>query len=55
MKLITKNKKAFFNFEVLDSIEAGIVLNGDEIKSIRAGNVSLDDGMLPFMMVKFNF
>lgn len=41
MKLITKNKKAFFDYEILDTIEAGIVLTGDEVKSLRAGNVSL--------------
>lgn len=39
--LIVKNKKAFFDYEVLDSIEAGIVLSGDEVKSLRAGKVSL--------------
>ena len=41
MKLITKNKKAFFEYEVLDTLEAGIVLSGDEVKSIRAGQISL--------------
>ncbi len=41
MKIITKNKKAFFDYEVLDKIQAGIVLTGDEVKSLRAGNVNL--------------
>lgn len=41
MKIITQNKKAFHNYEILDHIEAGIVLNGDEVKSIRAGMVNL--------------
>lgn len=41
MKLITQNKKAFFNYDILDRIEAGIVLTGDEVKSLRAGHVSL--------------
>lgn len=41
MKIITKNKKAFFDYEVLDKIQAGIVLSGDEVKSLRAGNVNL--------------
>lgn len=41
MKQIARNKKAFFDYEVLDKIEAGIVLNGDEVKSLRAGQVSL--------------
>lgn len=41
MKIIVKNKKAFFDYEVLDKIEAGIVLTGDEVKSLRAGHVNL--------------
>lgn len=41
MKIITQNKKAYFDYEMLDTIEAGIVLTGDEVKSIRAGHVSL--------------
>ncbi len=41
MKIITKNKKAFFDYEILDKIHAGIVLTGDEVKSLRAGNVNL--------------
>ena len=41
MKVITQNKKAFFDYEVLDKIEAGIVLTGDEVKSLRAGHVNL--------------
>lgn len=41
MKLITKNKQAYFDYHILDTLEAGIVLAGDEVKSIRAGHVSL--------------
>lgn len=41
MKIITQNKKAFFDYEVLEKIEAGVVLTGDEVKSLRAGHVSL--------------
>jgi SsrA-binding protein len=41
MKVIAQNKKAFFDYEILDRIEAGIVLTGDEVKAIRAGHVSL--------------
>jgi len=41
VKVIAKNKKAFFDYEVLDTIEAGIVLTGDEVKSLRAGKVSM--------------
>jgi SsrA-binding protein len=41
MALITKNKKAYFDYTILDTLEAGIVLSGDEVKSIRAGHMSL--------------
>jgi SsrA-binding protein len=41
MNVIARNKKAFFDYEILDKLEAGIVLNGDEVKSLRAGQVSL--------------
>jgi len=36
-----KNKKAFFNYEILDSFEAGIVLTGAEVKSIKSGRINL--------------
>ena len=38
------NRRAFFNYEILDRYEAGLVLTGTEIKSIRAGKVDLGDG-----------
>lgn len=41
MKIITQNKKAFHDYEVLDRLEAGVVLTGDEVKSLRAGHVNL--------------
>ena len=41
--VITKNRKAFFDYFVLESIEAGIELCGTEVKSIRAGGVNLKD------------
>ena len=43
MKLIAKNKKAFFNYEILETYEAGIVLVGSEVKSIREGRISLKE------------
>jgi len=43
MKVITKNKKAFFNYEILDTFEAGIALLGSEVKSVRRGGVSLKE------------
>ncbi len=41
MKIISQNKKAFFDYEILERLEAGIVLKGDEVKSLRAGQVSM--------------
>ena len=39
----TQNKKARFDYEIIDTYEAGIVLTGTEIKSIRAGKAQLRD------------
>ena len=41
IKIVARNRKAKFEYELLDSYEAGIELRGSEIKSIRAGQVSL--------------
>ena len=41
MKIITKNKRAFFDYEILEKFEAGIVLTGPEVKSVKAGHISL--------------
>ena len=41
MKEIASNKKAYHEYEITDRFEAGIVLNGAEIKAIRAGKVNL--------------
>jgi SsrA-binding protein len=41
IKVITHNRKAYHDYTMLESIEAGIVLTGTEIKSIREGRVSL--------------
>lgn len=43
MKLIAENKRARFEYELIDTFEAGIVLTGDEIKSVRLGHFSIVD------------
>ena len=43
IKTVATNRKARFNYRVEDSVEAGIVLTGTEIKSVRAGKVSVND------------
>ena len=42
-KLAIENRKAKYNFLIEESIEAGIVLTGQEIKSIRSGKISIDN------------
>lgn len=43
MKIVATNKKAFHNYEIVESFEAGICLLGSEVKSIREGRISLKD------------
>lgn len=40
-KSLSKNKKAFHDYEILETFEAGITLNGDEVKSIKSGQANL--------------
>ncbi len=42
-KVISQNRKARYNYTVLDTLECGIVLVGSEVKSLRTGRVSLDE------------
>lgn len=41
MKILAENRKARFNYEILETYEAGVVLTGPEVKSVRAGHISL--------------
>ena len=43
LKTIARNKKASFNYFLEDAFEAGIVLKGSEVKSLREGKVSVED------------
>jgi len=43
MKIITTNKRAYHDYEILENMEAGIVLKGDDVKSVRNKAVSLED------------
>lgn len=47
-KLITSNKKAFYNFHVVQQMEVGIELSGTEVKSLRNGKCSLQEGYCRF-------
>ncbi len=46
MKIIAKNRKASFEYFLLEKFEAGIELQGSEIKSIRAGQVSIGEAFV---------
>ncbi len=43
-KIVSKNKKAFHDYHIDQTLEAGMVLSGPEVKSLRAGKVNLRDG-----------
>ena len=43
-KIIAQNRKARHDYSVLDTFEAGVMLTGTEVKSLRAGRASLVDG-----------
>ena len=42
--VVAQNKKARHDYNIVDTIEAGIVLTGTEIKSVRAARIQLKDG-----------
>jgi SsrA-binding protein len=48
-KVVTRNKKAKFNYEILDKFEAGIVLEGSEVKALRANRANLNDAFCRFI------
>ena len=47
-RAIATNRKAFFNYEVLDKAEAGVVLRGTEVKSIREGGLNFRDSFVEY-------
>src|SRR4249920_792330 len=47
-RIIATNRKAFFNYEVLERAEAGVVLRGTEVKSIRDGGLNFRDAYVEF-------
>lgn len=46
IKVVARNRSASFNYELGERFEAGIVLNGAEIKSIRSSNINITDGFV---------
>jgi SsrA-binding protein len=47
--IIAKNKKAYHDYEILEKFEAGIVLQGSEVKALRAKRANLKDGYCRFI------
>ena len=47
-KVLATNRKALFNYEVLERVEAGVVLVGTEVKSIRDGGLNFSDSWIEF-------
>lgn len=43
-QVVARNRKATHQYEILDTIEAGIILTGTEVKSLRGGKASLEEG-----------
>jgi len=49
MKIVAQNRKAFHDYSIEETVEAGIVLAGTEVKSLREGNANLKDS---YVLVK---
>ena len=49
IKVVGNNKKAYFQYEIVDKYKAGIVLTGTEVKSVRSGRLSLSDSYCLFL------
>lgn len=46
MSTITKNKRAYHDYEIIQTYEAGIVFSGPEVKSVKSGNINLSGGYI---------
>lgn len=49
IKIVTENRKARFDYAILDTFEAGLELRGSEVKSLRNGNCQLKDSYVAFI------
>ena len=48
MQILSENKKAYYDYEILEKFEAGLVLQGQEVKSIKGGHISLSGSYVVF-------
>ncbi|MDR0744338.1 MAG: SsrA-binding protein SmpB [Holosporales bacterium] len=51
-KIVAKNRRAKFDYEILETLEAGIILTGSEVKSIREGKASINEAFVSSMANK---
>ncbi len=49
MKTVASNRRARYDYDILDTFEAGVILTGQEVKSCRVGNVSLSGSYVSFL------
>jgi len=54
INIIAKNKKAYHDYEILEKFEAGIVLQGSEVKALRAKRANLTDAFCRFIKGELN-
>ena len=47
-KIVASNKRAYYDYDIGDTWEAGMVLLGPEVKALRAGNISINDAWVRF-------
>lgn len=52
MKIVASNRRAKFDYDILDTVEAGVMLTGGEVKSCRAGQVDLRGSYVSFFSGK---
>lgn len=52
MRTVARNQRARFDYEIQETLEAGIVLTGQEVKSARAGNINLSGAYVSFLTGK---
>lgn len=52
-RLISNNKKAYFDYFIEDKYEAGLVLHGTEVKSIRMGKCSIKEAYIQIRTAKY--
>ncbi len=48
MNILAQNKRAVFDYDILATYEAGLVLRGHEVKSVKQGNISLKESYIDF-------